>query len=101
MIKVKISYEGNDFKCLEVKGHAGSGPKGHDLVCAAVSSTITGGFNALEDVSNFEIKLDEGYALLRALKKVPSHDAIVIQTIICGLQTIEENYGDFIQIKAE
>ena len=101
MIKVKISKAGTTFKSLEVKGHAGSGPYGHDLVCAAVSAVITGGLNNLEAPKDYDIKLEEGYSLLKANKEVSAHDAVVIETIICGLKTIAEEYSDFITIKAE
>ena len=99
MIKVLINQEENNFISLEVKGHAGSGPEGHDLVCAAVSAVLTGGFNSLENPKDFEIELSEGYAYLKANKTVSSHDEIVIETIVNSLKTIEESYGKFIQIK--
>ena len=101
MIKVKISKAGATFNSLEVKGHAGSGPYGHDLVCAAVSAVITGGLNNLEAPQNYYIELKEGYSLLKANKEVSAHDSVVIETIICGLKTIAEDNGDFITIKAE
>ena len=101
MIKVKISKAGTTFKSLEVKGHAGSGPYGHDLVCAAVSAVITGGLNNLKAPKDYDIKLEEGYSLLKANKEVSAHDAVVIETIICGLKTIAEDNSDFITIKAE
>ena len=101
MIKVKISKAGATFNSLEVKGHAGSGPYGHDLVCAAVSAVITGGLNNLKAPQNYDIELKEGYSLIKANKEVSAHDAVVIETIICGLKTIAEDNGDFITIKAE
>ena len=99
MIKVLIKREGNKFVSLEVKGHANSAPHGEDLICAAVSAVVTGGFNSLENIKDFEAKLDEGYAYLKANKTVSSHDEIVIETIINSLKTIAEDNGEFIQIK--
>ncbi len=101
MIKVKISKVGTRFNFLEVKGHAGSGPYGHDLVCAAVSAVVTGGLNNLEAPQDYDISLVEGYTLLRSRKEVSAHDEVVIDTIICGLKTIAENNDKFISIKAE
>lgn len=101
MIKVKIGKTDTGFNFLEVKGHANSGPYGHDLVCAAVSAVITGGLNNLEAPQNYDIELKEGYSMIKALKNVSAHDAVVIETIICGLKTIAEEYSDFINIKAE
>ena len=99
MIKVLIKQEGKNFKSLEVKGHAKSADQGQDLVCAGVSSVITGGLNNLENPKDFDIILDEGYSYVEALKSISSHDEVVMETIIAGLKTIEESYGKFIQIK--
>ena len=101
MINVKISKVGTRFNFLEVKGHAGSGPYGHDLVCAAVSAVITGGLNSLEAPQDYDISLIEGYVLVRSRKEVSAHDEVVIDTIICGLKTIAENNDKFITIRAE
>ena len=98
MIKVLIKKEEKKFVSLSVKGHANSAPHGEDLVCSAVSAVLTGGCNNL-DVKNFDIKLDEGDAYIKAKNSISSHDEVVIETIIVGLQTIENSYGKFIQIK--
>ena len=49
MIKVLIKLEEKKFKSLEINGHANSAPHGEDLVCAGVSSVLTGGLNNLEN----------------------------------------------------
>ena len=99
MIKVLIKYEGNHFVSLIVKGHANSGEHGRDLVCAGVSAVVIGGLNNIENPNNFEIKVDNGLVDVKAKKEISNHDEIVIQTIVCGLKTIEETYGDFIKIQ--
>ena len=99
MIKVLIKQEGKNFKSLEVKGHAKSAEQGQDLVCAGVSSVLTGGLNNLENPKDFDIILDEGYSYVEALKSISSHDEVVMETIITGLKTIEECHSKFIQIK--
>ena len=99
MIKVLINQEEKKFHSLEVKGHANSAPHGEDLVCAAVSSVLTGGLNNLANPKDFSIKLEEGYAYIEAKGSVSSHDEVVLETIITSLKTMEESYGKFIQIK--
>jgi uncharacterized protein YsxB (DUF464 family) len=99
MIKVLIKSEGEKLQSLEVKGHANSAPHGEDLVCAAVSAVVTGGANAIKNLNDIEIKLDEGYALLKVKSSLSSHDEIVMETIITGLKTIAEGNDKFIQIK--
>ena len=99
MIKVLIKKEEKKFVSLEVKGHAKSADQGQDLVCAGVSSVLTGGLNSLENPQDFDIELSEGYCSVVAKNSVSSHDGVVLETIITSLKTIEESYGKFIQIK--
>ena len=102
MIKITINHASNgQVNFLEIKGHANSAPHGQDLVCAAVSSVITGGFNNLNGYKNYELKLDEGYALFKSNVELDAHDETVIETIICGLNTIKETNPEFIQIKTD
>lgn len=99
MIKILIKYEGNEFDSLEVKGHANSAPHGQDLVCAGVSAILIGGLNNLDNVKSFDIKIEEGYTSVKRINEISTHDEIVLQTIVCGLKTIEESYSQFISIK--
>ena len=102
MIKIKIGYASNNqVNFLEVKGHANSAPHGEDLVCAGVSAILGGGFNNLKNYKDYELKLDEGYALFKANSKLDAHDETVIETIICGLNTICEANPKFIDIKTD
>lgn len=99
MINVSIVGKGSEFSSLEVKGHAGSGPRGHDLVCAAVSAVITGGFNAIENKKSFSFRLNDGDAYLESKDPISEHDEIVVETIITSLMTIAERNSKFIKIK--
>ena len=102
MIKVTISHASNgQVNFLEIKGHADSAPYGRDLVCAAVSAVITGGFNNLKNIKDYQIKLDEGHALFKSNVTLDAHDEAVIETIICGLNTIREEDPEFIQVKTD
>ena len=102
MIKIKIGHASNgQVNFLEVKGHANSAPHGEDLVCAGVSAVLTGGFNNLKNHKEYELKLDEGYALFKADAELDAHDEVVIETIICGLKSIHESYPQFIVIKTD
>ena len=102
MIKISINHASNgQVNFLEIKGHAESAPHGHDLICSAVSAVITGGFNNLINHKSYELKLDEGYALFKSNVPLDAHDETVIETIICGLNTIKESNPEFIQIKTD
>ena len=102
MIKVKIGHASNNqVNFIEVKGHANSAPHGEDIVCAGVSAILGGGFNNLINYKDYELKLDEGYALFKAEAELDAHDEAVIETIICGLNSIRESYPKFIEVKTD
>ena len=102
MIKIRSGHASNNqVNFIEVKGHANSAPHGEDLVCAGVSAILGGGFNNLKNHKDYEIKLDEGYALFKTTSQLDAHDEVVIETIICGLKSIHELYPKFIDIKTD
>ena len=100
MIKVVIKTDESTKKItsIEVKGHSNSAPYGKDLVCAAVSAILTGGFNALKD-KEYDFKLDEGHAYVKALDIPSDYDAVVLKTIETQLKTIEEAEPKFVRIE--
>ena len=100
MIKIVIKRDVSSDKIIsiEVKGHANSDVYGKDLVCAAVSAIITGGFNALKD-KEYDFKLDEGHSYVKALDIPSDYDAVVLKTIETQLQTVEESNSEFVRIE--
>ena len=62
---IEVTYY-RQYNRVTVKGHAGSGPEGHDLVCAAASAlalTLAGNVSymeAQEAVRNVIVNLNEG-----------------------------------------
>lgn len=96
MIRVNLINENNDINGIEVKGHADYDKIGKDLVCAAVSAIITGGFNSFNDNQIREISLKEGYAKIIVN---PGDGLIILNTIIVQLKTIAEAYPKNIIIK--
>ena len=98
MIKVKRIYSNNNLYGLEIKGHANSNESGKDLICAAVSSILTGGFNALVKEETEELILEEGYAKV-IVKNDASISLQVLKVIEIQLLTIEESYPKYINIK--
>ncbi|MGI6644308.1 MAG: ribosomal-processing cysteine protease Prp [Bacilli bacterium] len=98
MVNVIIETKNNALTSLEVSGHASSGPYGQDLVCAAVSAVTIGALNALDNVDDFTIIVNEGLVSLK-VKSIPStHDVTVLETLIISLKTIEATYGEYIRI---
>ena len=100
MIKIAITVDEltNKITQIEVKGHSNKSAYGHDLVCAAVSGIITGGFNALNDKDvTFELK--EGYALVSYHNLPSEYDEVVLKTMEVQLMTVQESEKEFINIE--
>jgi len=98
MIKIEATRKDGKITNLTVKGHANSAPKGEDLICAAVSSILVGGCNALSQPNCFAIKLDSGDASIKEIKRANEHDYEVLETMIIQFKTVEESNSKFLQI---
>lgn len=96
MIKVTVIYVGNEIRGLKVTGHANSQKYGQDLICASVSSIVTGGFNAFDEDDIVSIKLEEGFGEV-FLKR----ENDVIKTIIIQLKTIAEEFPQYLEINSK
>ena len=99
MVKVEIAYRGKGLSSLLIKGHANTAPAGKDLVCAAVSAIAIGALNALENVDDYEIEVDEGLVKVEIPGALSEHDETVFETLIVQLKTIEVSYQEAISIK--
>ena len=98
MIKIEATRKDGKIVNLTVKGHANSAPKGEDLVCAAVSSILVGGCNALSEPNCFAIKLDSGDASITEIKRANEHDYEVLETMIVQFKTVEESSPKFLHV---
>ena len=100
MIKVKAVITDGVFESLRVKGHADFAPNGQDLVCAGVSAIVIGGINSIEHHESFQIFQESGLTVikLKPNEQITNHDAVVINTILTQLETIEASYGKYISL---
>lgn len=98
MIKITAIRKDGKIVNLTVVGHANSAPKGEDLVCAAVSSILVGGCNALEKHNCFAIKLDSGDAEIKELSHANEHDYEVLETMMTQFKTVSESNNKFLKV---
>ena len=98
MIKITASRNNGKITSLTVKGHANSAPHGEDLVCAAVSSILVGGCNALNQPNCFAIKLNEGDGSILEISNANEHDYEVLETMLIQFKTVEESSKKFLQV---
>lgn len=101
MIKVKVTKKHNQIATIVVSGHANSGEYGKDLVCAGVSAVVIGALNALNNHKAYDIEVRDGYVSIDTKMLQEEHDAVVLETMLISLQTIEQNYRKYIKITEE
>ncbi|SER74523.1 hypothetical protein SAMN04487944_10986 [Gracilibacillus ureilyticus] len=104
MIEVTIERKPSAIKSFTITGHAGSGPYGHDLVCAAVSAVSFGAVNSVLQLCEIDISIDqagdEGGFLQISLPDDNNDEkaSLLLEGMVISLQTIERDYGQFISI---
>ncbi len=94
------------IKGFVIKGHAGMAEAGQDIVCAAVSilsqtallgldAYLSGKFTwTIEDDGFLECWLAEGLDSIELEKS-----QIIIHTMELGLRSMEESYGQYLQVR--
>lgn len=98
MIKVFVKYLDKNIASIEVSGHANSDEHGKDLVCAAVSGVVVGCLNNIKTPKDFLITHEPGHVKIEAKKSISTHDAIVLETLLVSLKTIEEDNKKYLSI---
>jgi uncharacterized protein YsxB (DUF464 family) len=90
------------YNRVTVSGHAGSGPEGHDLVCAAVSSlalTLAANVSYMEAqdaVHGVITKLEEGNAEIQCTSYRRYKDSVeqIYRSICVGFELLATKYPD-------
>lgn len=111
MIKVVLFRNGHNDVCgVRLKGHAGSGTEGNDIVCSAVSILVFNTVNCVELYTDSVFKTDidnkkGGYLKFTIFpdeKGEYDHDALLLlKAMAKGLTDIENEYSCYISINDE
>ncbi len=83
------------FRCI---GHSGYADAGSDIICAGVSALVINAINSIEKFTSvmpqLETEAESGLIDCR-LKNYTDHDvALLMQSMILGLQGIQKDYGN-------
>ncbi|MFT8363481.1 MAG: ribosomal-processing cysteine protease Prp [Sporolactobacillus sp.] len=83
-------------------GHAGSGPYGFDLVCAAVSAVSFGAINAIDALTDCTLTVDQapdgGFLDCMLNDSQEPKAQLIIEAMLVSMRTIEQSYGKFLRI---
>ena len=98
MINVIIKRDKDKIaKGIEIKGHAGYGEYGQDIICAAVSSLALNMANSVEEFTedHFEgsVSDDGGYFSFSFPDEISPESQLLMKSLILGLQNIQRDYG--------
>ena len=99
MVHVNIGISGDLIQSVTVKGHACSGEYGQDLVCAGVSSIMTGALNALDILFPDQCRLVmSGNRMEAAAASGNKQLQAVLRAIEIQLETMAEQFPDNINV---
>lgn len=98
---IRVTYHRKDNR-VTIEGHAGCGPEGHDLVCAAVSAlalTLAGNVSymeAQEAVYGVTMKLEEGNAEIQCTPYRKYKDSVeqIYRSICVGFELLATKYPE-------
>ena len=96
---IRVTYH-RLYNRVTVEGHAGAGPEGHDLVCAAVSTlalTLAGNVAYMESqgaVRDVITKLEEGNAEIQCSPYRRYKDSVeqIFRSICVGFELLATKY---------
>lgn len=104
----KVTIYKNEFdECVGFRayGHAGYDDEGYDIVCAAISVLTINTMNAIEAFTEEDFSVEsneeEGYIDYRVSDRPAKESTLLLNTMILGLESIVENYENYIDLKFE
>ncbi|AJD91648.1 ribosomal-processing cysteine protease Prp [Jeotgalibacillus malaysiensis] len=103
MIQVIIEKDPNGLiRAFQMEGHADYAEHGKDLVCAGASAVSFGAVNAVLSLTETEPLIhqgdDGGYLRVEFPDEANSSTQLIMESMIVSLQTIEQEYGQYIKI---
>ncbi len=100
MIKVNVQTKDNWIVGMNVNGHAEYAEHGNDLVCAGVSCIMFGLCNALDMLCQVEAEAVSNKITID-IEAPTEHTQLIMQTALIQLQTVEQQFSEFIKIKIQ
>lgn len=102
---IRAEYVPEELTLL-VRGHAGSGDPGRDLVCAGVSALVLAlreellGLEEAGALSIRRLRLEPGFADLRCVPTSRGEGAeLVYDTVVRGLELLQRLFGEFVEVR--
>ena len=99
MIRVVVLEDSEGcVRGVELKGHAGYGEEGEDIVCAAVSALVLNAANSVEAFTEddfFGEAAEEGGDFsFHFTGSISPESQLLMKSLVLGLQKIRDEYGE-------
>ena len=105
MIEATILRDEGKIFGFRIRGHADSAPGGeYDLVCCAVSVLTENTVNSIEALTADQpvrLEVREGFLSFELPKDSSEESRLLLDSMLLGLQNIEEQYGKHLTIRFE
>jgi uncharacterized protein YsxB (DUF464 family) len=107
MISIKFLKKQDNLVSMQAIGHAEFDEYGKDIVCSAVSALSVAILNGITDVLHFKpvFHIDEDGFLSINIENLHIEQIktchVLMETLLLGLQNIEINYSEYINVKVE
>lgn len=99
MVQVSVYKSNGSYSSITVTGHAYSGDPGYDLVCAGVSSILTGALNAFDSLDKEALLTMNKTPLIKIEFKTPSElNQKLFEFVLIQLKTVEMAHPQHIEI---
>lgn len=98
---ITITFKSEDGVCqgFDAVGHAGYGPKGQDIVCAAVSALTQGTVSAIMVLSSSEIVEEVQSGKHRLRINNPNQTVLILLAgLEIALQDISAEYKGYVEV---
>lgn len=102
MVEIEIKKsESGQISTITMKGHADYDIHGQDTVCAGASAVVFGATNALFELTDGQVTIEQGqdggYFKIEILE-FDEKAELILNSMIISLQTIEESYQKYIKL---
>ena len=102
MIKAVFYKKNDEFFGFSVRGHAGAGKYGRDLVCCAVSTLVFNTINSIELLTDDRFvgeTAERGDIKFKVVSEVSGDSKLLINSLYKGISDIaEENGQNFVKV---
>ncbi|MBQ6037033.1 MAG: ribosomal-processing cysteine protease Prp [Lachnospiraceae bacterium] len=105
MISATVLKRNQQIYGFVISGHSGYENAGKDIVCAAVSVLAENTINAIEAFTDDTVDVlvvdhREGFLNYR-LRTVSEKSALLLDTLVLGLNDISRSYSSFVKVSVE